>query len=436
MTADPLLERFPAGTTLRPVQRVALTAVSLVLVAGVAWLDYVTGPHLSFGIFYLIPVGLCAWWGGFSYGILVALAGTYAWCLIDLVEGSMPSAAIGIWNGIVRFSTLALVTSLTSRLHNAVARERRLARTDPLTGAANGRIFYEAAAAAAAHARESAAPLTIAYLDLDDFKQVNDRLGHAAGDEVLQLVTKTVQDHLHARGLLARLGGDEFALLLPGVDFGSAASLIAKIHRALVRELRERGWPVSASIGAVTFLRPAWDVDRMVQCADAVMYGAKQKGKRRVEHTVVEPDGAGAPPNSWCGLERRASARALCNRTARVRPESEGGEPGETMAIAIVRDISPEGVGLHLETPYPPGTVLVIEPLAGGARTLLARVARVVEDKGGWLHGCLLATLATPEEIEQWMGTGNTLIEEPHRPFTPEDADSDPARPREIISTI
>src|SRR3977135_1617934 len=123
-----------------------LVVGGLVLVAFIALFDFATGPYLSFGIFYLIPVAMCAWWSGFAPGIIIALGGALAWHAVDTIENPMIPAIAGIWNGIVRFGTLVLTSSLVSRLHTAVLREHLLARTDPLTGAANGRIFYEAAA--------------------------------------------------------------------------------------------------------------------------------------------------------------------------------------------------------------------------------------------------------------------------------------------------
>ncbi len=100
---------------------------SLVLVALIAILDYGTGPYLSFGIFYLIPVAICAWWSGFAPGIILALAGAVAWHWVDCIENPMIPAVAGIWNGVVRFGTLVLTSSLVSRLHTAVLREHLFA---------------------------------------------------------------------------------------------------------------------------------------------------------------------------------------------------------------------------------------------------------------------------------------------------------------------
>lgn len=309
----------------------------------------------------------------------------------------MESPAVGVWNGVVRFATLALVSSLVARLHASVRRERWLARTDPLTGAANARTFYEMATAETERAGRTRRPLTLAYLDLDNFKQLNDRLGHTTGDEALVRVVQLVQGHLRGLDLLARLGGDEFALLLPETGPEGAAALLGRLQEVLSQEMAQRGWPVSLSVGAVTFLRPAWDVDRMVQRADAVMYQAKRKGKGRVELAVVR-EGLAFRPEAGQEPERRATVRVLCDRTARVHQDGQENR-------AALRDISAAGIGLYLEERVAPDSVLVVEPLFPDARTQLARVVHAMPQDGKWLHGCHLSVPLTAEELAGWLGT-------------------------------
>jgi diguanylate cyclase (GGDEF)-like protein len=376
--------------------RMTLAATALALVALIGLIDHATGPQFSCSIFYLIPVAACAWWGGFSDGILLALSGSLAWYTVEHLENPAIRPVAALWNGVVRFGTLALVCSLVSRLHSGVLREWTLARTDPLTGAANARTFYEEAVAATERAQRLKQPLTLAYLDLDDFKQLNDRFGHAVGDEALKKVVQIAQQNLRGADLLARLGGDEFALLLLGEGPDGAAALLTRLQRVVAQEMAQRGWPVTLSVGAITFMRPGWDVHRMIQHVDELMYGAKRQGKGRVEHTVVQENDP--PRKTWRGQEKRASVRVLCHRGARVRAQGQTVE-----GAATVRDISVAGVGLYLGQAFPPETVLIVEPLTPGARTLLARVVRVDGAPNGWLHGCELATHLDAEELGYWL---------------------------------
>ena len=201
-------------------QRVLLFVACGLGVAVISLLDRGTDSHLSLSLLYLLPVTACAWCGGFSDGILLSLGGSVAWHLVDWAENPALPPSVRVWNGVIRFGTLALMSSLVSRLRISIVRERLLARTDALTGAANGRTFYETAEAEAERSRRSERPLTLAYFDLDNFKQLNDRRGHVAGDEALRSVVHTIQLHLRNADVLARLGGDEFALLLPETGSG------------------------------------------------------------------------------------------------------------------------------------------------------------------------------------------------------------------------
>jgi diguanylate cyclase (GGDEF)-like protein len=376
-----------------------LTMGGLAAVVLTAFFDYSTGPELSLSIFYLIPVAACAWWGGFSHGILLSLGGAVAWHVVDSAENPLLHPSIALWNGVVRFGTLVVISSLVARLHLGILRERVLARTDALTGAANGRTFYETVAIESERAARTGRPLTLAYLDLDNFKQLNDKLGHAAGDAALIDLVRVVAPGLRSADMLARLGGDEFALLLPDTDAAGAVTLLTRVQSVLAYEMARAGRPTTVSMGAVTFIKPLWDVDLMVQQVDSQMYRAKRRGKNRVEHITVR-DIRDLEAGSPSRVERRATARTLCNHAARVR--ADGGDAEEL--FATVQNLSPEGVGLSLSRAFLAGSVLVVEPLSDQAPTLLARVVRVEPtDDGHWLHGCALSTKLSADELERWL---------------------------------
>lgn len=353
------------------------------LTGAIAFLDDLAGPQVSLGLFYLLPVGACAWWGGSPHGILMALAATFAWYAVDLLEQHTSVPAIDVWNGIVRFSTLVVVSSLMARVKAGVLRERRLARTDPLTGAANNRAFYAATSAEADRSYRTGRPLTLAYLDLDNFKHLNDRFGHAAGDAALLNVVRAIRLNLRASDILARLGGDEFALLLPESDVTGVVQVLERLREEVGREMTNRGWPVTLSIGALTFLRPMWDVDLMIQQVDALMYQAKKKGKARVEHAVV-----GDPADSGPTGERRSSQRLLCKRSARVWQEGNG----DAEKMATIHDVSIQGISLCLPERIAHDSLLVVEPLSAGVLALFAKVEHSAWEDGSWRHGCRLLT--------------------------------------------
>jgi PilZ domain len=174
---------------------------------------------------------------------------------------------------------------------------------------------------------------------------------------------------------------------------------LTRIQGVITREMTQAGLSVTLSVGAVTFLKPFWDVDLMVQQVDTLMYTAKRRGKNRIEHATVQSEEI-APAGDRLRLERRATARALCSHEARVRRE---GADDDDAGFATVHDLSADGVGLRIDRRYPEGSLLIVEPLLYQATTLLARVLRTSEDHGGWVHGCELPTRLSADELRCWL---------------------------------
>ena len=173
----------------------------------------------------------------------------------------------------------ALYVTVVSLLVGWLVHTRRLAKTeagtDGLTGIPNRRAFEERAAAALARVRRTGTPLTVVYLDVDRFKQINDTLGHAAGDRVLRCVARTLVATLRSVDVYARIGGDEFVVLIEGAR---PQPLIGRLHQGLRRAASARGMEVTFSIGAVTFNTAPESVEAMLRRGDSAMYEAKSGG--------------------------------------------------------------------------------------------------------------------------------------------------------------
>ena len=167
---------------------------------------------------------------------------------------------------------------------DSLLERRAAARRDGLTGARNARAFYEVAEAEIARARRYTHPFSVAYLDLDDFKLVNDRLGHLAGDAVLRSVARALSGVVRSSDVVARLGGDEFVVLLPEASAAPARLATEKLRGALAEVVPAHGWRMTASIGVATFLVPPESVDELLAAVDRLMYRAKQAGKNGVAH--------------------------------------------------------------------------------------------------------------------------------------------------------
>lgn len=260
--------------------------VAVVLLVLVALTDTFKGPELSFSIFYLVPTlyagGLISPRAGRIYAVVCAAV----WGYLDIVNGRPYSAMwIPCWNAAVRLGFFLLINELVIALRHAYLRERRLSRTDGLTGIANARVFREYAERTIALSRRNGLPFTIAYIDLDQFKQVNDAFGHSEGDKLLIMVARLIGERLRATDTVARLGGDEFAILLPDTGNEQALVLLERIEERIKREVSGR-WPVGATIGAVTFTDSPENVDYAIFLADTLMYKGKDQGRGRIVQTT------------------------------------------------------------------------------------------------------------------------------------------------------
>jgi diguanylate cyclase (GGDEF)-like protein len=280
------------GTTLQRVLRAlgrqpvwAIVAEASSLTALIALLDLLTGADYAWSIFYVAPILLVTWCVSWRAGAAWSLMSAAIWAVLDAAGRGYSSAFVPVWNAIVRLAFFALLTALAEGAKRGLARERTLSRTDALTGVANSRSFEDRLGFSLDYLRRTGRPVTLAYVDLDEFKTVNDRLGHFEGDELLRAVAIAIDSRLRATDMVARLGGDEFGILLPETD-ETAALLVLESVVTAARDAVTTRWPVSMTIGAVTFREAPPDIDTMVAAADDLMYVGKRHSKGRIGHAV------------------------------------------------------------------------------------------------------------------------------------------------------
>ena len=278
---------FPASLEKRSNAFWVFMGIGLTGVVGL--LDFLTGYEIAFSLFYLMPITLVTWFTNRWLGIIASLTSAGVWLIADVLAGHTYSQLfIYIWNTIIRLGFFLIVTFLLSTLRRVLERERALARTDSLTGAVNSSVFYDLLQMEIDRSHGYQHPFTIAYVDLDNFKAVNDRYGHLTGDQVLRTIVNYATKHLRKTDVIARLGGDEFALLMPETNQEAAQVALSATQRRLLEIMRQNNWPITFSIGVLNCIDTSHTREEIVKKVDDLMYTVKREGKNAIKYSIYE----------------------------------------------------------------------------------------------------------------------------------------------------
>ncbi len=257
-------------------------------IAIIGVLDYLTGAHLTLSAVYLIPVSLVAWAVGGRIAILLSIVTASTSFFAELMTPHMSeSILVPIWNAVSRLIVFLFVVALFGHLRGSRVRAEEAAERDFLTGIANSRAFASIAGREIERSRRYGEPFTVAYLDLDNFKSINDRFGHSTGDRVLRRVAEALRANTRVTDMVARLGGDEFAILLSGTNPSDADYVLRLVWERMARAFHDADIVVTYSLGAVTFVTPPASLDAMLRAADDLMYRAKREAKGSYLHALA-----------------------------------------------------------------------------------------------------------------------------------------------------
>jgi diguanylate cyclase (GGDEF)-like protein len=266
--------------TLSPASRRRLISLggALVLIALIYLANAVTPSTIKLGLLYLIPVLLVTWFEGVFWGAAVTLATAVLRLVIEIDQVPQDTTSVAVLNQLSFLAVAGIAIFGFRHIRRTQTLLEDLAIRDPLTLVYNARAFAERLGQELKRTRRYGRPLSVLYLDLDDFKRVNDSHGHQTGDAVLKLVADAIRRAVRQLDVVGRLGGDEFAVLMPETDGDLADAAAAR----LAKELRDafKGTPaVTASVGVVSCTRAEAGVDEVLRQADQAMYQAKRKGK-------------------------------------------------------------------------------------------------------------------------------------------------------------
>lgn len=268
--------------------RSSILLIVLLLVAILGWLDYSTGFEISFSFFYLAPIAIATWYLDKWTGYLITTLSISVWLITNWAAGETYTLEIiRFWNASARFFLFVAIIWLLEEFKRALRHEHMLARTDYLTGIANSREFQQHAHLELLRACRLKLPLTIAYIDVDEFKQVNDQFGHMEGDRLLRTIAQTILASIRKTDFTARIGGDEFAVLLPNTEQSGAMTIMDRVKKELTEKMKTSASQATFSIGVVTFASPPLSVDELLRLSDALMYKVKTNGKNDIEFIQI-----------------------------------------------------------------------------------------------------------------------------------------------------
>lgn len=268
-------------------------AILFTLIVGT--IDYTTGFEISLSVFYFGPVAFSAWYAGRRSGIMLALLASLVWLNADLGAGHLYSHwSIPFWNTLVRFLFLTFNAVLLDAFHQQLEAANSLAQIDSLTGVLNLREFVTRLDLIISD-HQNNIPFAVVYIDLDNFKNINDSYGHLEGDRLLRAVGEALAAPLRSTDVLARIGGDEFSLLLPNTNSQNAKDLLKKSGEHL-REISIGGTKITCSFGAMIFIHPPSSSTEAMRLADDLMYLAKREGKNAINVRVFDGNAEESKP--------------------------------------------------------------------------------------------------------------------------------------------
>jgi diguanylate cyclase (GGDEF)-like protein len=256
---------------------------SLVLAIGV--LDSFTSYDVSVSLLYLVPIMLMAWYEGGIFVAVMSIFSVINWAIADMVSGHIYShIAIPLWNAIMMLGMFLIIGYTITMLKKLLVKEREHSHDDDLTNVANIRFFYERASIEIKRLSINKRPLSLMYLAIDNLRFINESLGYVTGDFLLHEVAQTMKAALQSTSLISRFGGAEFAILIPGTQTENVTTVISDVQKRLLEMVNKHNWPVTFSIGVVTDVDAAYNIDELINMSKDLMKASKITGKNTVEY--------------------------------------------------------------------------------------------------------------------------------------------------------
>ncbi|KJS86868.1 MAG: hypothetical protein JM58_06160 [Peptococcaceae bacterium BICA1-8] len=262
--------------------------LGLTLIFFIGVIDFWVGKDIHFSYFYFIPISLVTWYVSETAGFFMSILSGISWTVNDIwLYPNNFISPISYINTFIQFSFLIVVVLALNNLKSNLDFEKTFARQDSLTGVFNRRAFYETIELELERSERYKRPFSLVYIDLDEFKAINDILGHDTGDQVLYCVGSNILQSIRKTDTLARLGGDEFAVLMPETEGPEAIAVMERVKSGLLKTMQKNIWFVTFSIGIASFTKPPQSVEEAIKNADRIMYVAKDQGKNTIKQENI-----------------------------------------------------------------------------------------------------------------------------------------------------
>ena len=259
------------------------TTVGFAILGLLGVLDYFTGNELTLSLFYLIPIVWATWAVDQRTGLFMSFISGLTLLGAETAAGQTYSHPLFyLLNTLLRTLFYVVVVYLVTELQKSRKEEQLAARTDFVTGAVNARYFNELLQMEISRIRRYPHPITLVYVDVDNFKLINDLFGHKIGDDVLRCIATELKTQLRVTDTVARMGGDEFVMLLPSTRQAEARVVVSKVYTNLMEKMRQRNWPVTFSMGAISCEFSPYSAEQLVNMADELMYEVKNSTKNNI----------------------------------------------------------------------------------------------------------------------------------------------------------
>lgn len=259
--------------------RLAWMALGLLLAGLAGFVDRAwMGGTIQMDILFLAPIGLASWYAGPNAGAVVAAGSALLWAVAE--SGSPADTA-------TRLLIFMILPALLPIVRRERDHERESGQIDYLTRTANKRSFLAQTDAEVQRAQRYKRPLTVAALDIDQFRRINEQFGHQAADNLLRTVARTLQEKVRSSDLVGRIGHDEFALFLPETQSEAAQIVLRRLQKCLMDVTEKNEWPVTFSIGAATYLQPPESAEAILRKVNDLVAAVQESGRNGIRHEVV-----------------------------------------------------------------------------------------------------------------------------------------------------